>query len=137
MSLGKSTVGFTVRLGLKLLGTLFLITVAFLYFLLGGIHGPVLYRLSANYQGWVAIEYEDPDCPQLKSEGLYLVVPVGPSGDGCTSSRSPLVEVTRYTRYQSIGADGSFAEITKLDGVEEAVSGHTVLRASKAKFHIP
>src|SRR2546425_8241268 len=40
----------------------------------------------------------------------YIVIPVGPSGDGCTSSGSPL-QVWRYTRYQSVGADGSYAEI--------------------------
>src|SRR2546425_8706934 len=39
----------------------------------------------------------------------YIVIPVGPSGDGCTSSGSPL-QVWRYTRYQSVGADGSYAE---------------------------
>ena len=103
-------VAFTVRLGLRLLGTLFLVAIVFLYFLFGGIHRPVLYRLPANYQGWVVIEYEVSDCPQLKTEGLYIVIPVGPSGDGCTSSGSPL-QVWRYTRYQSVGADGSYAEI--------------------------
>ena len=51
---------------------------------------------------------------------------------GPLSSKSPVIRGTSLLERM-----GPLLKFTKLDGVEEAVSGHTVLRASKAKFHIP
>jgi hypothetical protein len=100
-----------VRLGFRLLVTLSLVLLAFLIFVMDGIHRPVLFRLPPNYQGWVAIEYERPDCPPLKTEGLFVVIPIGASGDGCTSSPSPFTGGLRYTQYQSVGAGGAVTVI--------------------------
>ena len=71
----------------------------------GGLGRPLRYELPAGYRGWVVIQYEDPACPPLQSKGIYLVIPIPPSGRACTSSPIPLG--WRYTRYEYVSPDGT------------------------------
>lgn len=71
----------------------------------GGLGWPLRYELAAGYRGWVVIQYEDPACPPLQSKGIYLVIPIPPSGHACTSS--PMPKGWRYTRYEYMSPDGT------------------------------
>lgn len=71
----------------------------------GGTARPVVYRIPAGFGGWVLIEYDNPVCPPLRAEGLWLVVPIRPTGYGCTSSHSqfPAYHLVRYEYADSEG----------------------------------
>jgi hypothetical protein len=64
----------------------------------GGTARPVVYRIPAGFSGWALIEYDNPACPPLRADGLWLVVPIRPTGYGCTSSHSefPAYHLVRY-----------------------------------------
>jgi hypothetical protein len=70
----------------------------------GDIGRPVRYELPPGYRGWAAVRYEDPACPPLRTKGIWLVIPVGAGGRGCTSSPPP--RGWRYTRFEYVAPDG-------------------------------
>ena len=61
---------------------------------------PVMYEIADNYRGWVIVKYDDPSCPSLQHQNLFTVIPVSPSGSGCTSS--PLQTGCRITLYEYV-----------------------------------
>ena len=88
-----------------LLGVCALIVLVLLAFYLAGEVGrPIEYRFAGEYRGWAGIRYEDPTCAPLRTEGWYLVIPVGLDGRGCTSS--PVPGGWRYHRYAYAYPDG-------------------------------
>ncbi|SRR6266446_2024411 len=70
----------------------------------GKLAGPISWRFSQGYRGWVVMEFQNPQCPPIAKEGLYLIVPVSASGRGCTSA--PIPEGWRYTRYEYMDSQG-------------------------------
>jgi hypothetical protein len=96
----------TLLLGIPVLAGLVLVVL----YLAGEIGRPIVYRLPGGYRGWAGIRYEDPTCPPLRTEGWYLVIPVGPDGRGCTSS--PVPGGWRYSRYEYIYPDGRRRELS-------------------------
>lgn len=64
----------------------------------GRLAGPVVWRFPQGYRGWVVVQYQNPACPPLAKEGMYLVISISASGYGCTST--PTLEGYRYTRYE-------------------------------------
>lgn len=78
-------------------------------------HGrPIRWDLPAEYRGWVEVQYRDPACPPLLSDGLSIVVRVPPDGRVCTSS-SPTHAVRRPHRYEYVYADGARTEVYRTD----------------------
>jgi hypothetical protein len=63
----------------------------------GRIGRPLLWRFPRNYQGWVIMQFNRAQCSSLGKDGIYLVIPILPSGYGCTLN--PIPEGWRYTRY--------------------------------------
>lgn len=53
---------------------------------LGEISRPLVWRIPASFQGWVLMRYQDPACPPLTADGIFLVVRLDPQGQGCTST---------------------------------------------------
>ena len=80
-------------------------------YLAGEVGRPIRYRFAGEYRGWVGIRYDDPTCPPLRTEGWYLVIPVGPNGRGCTSSSVP--GGWRYHRYEYVYPDGRRRELSR------------------------
>ena len=78
--------------------------------LMQGVGRPVRYELPAGYQGWAVIEYDNASCAPLRSEGIFLVVAIPPSGFECTSSLLP-GSVWRYERYEYVSRDGTRSRI--------------------------
>jgi len=50
---------------------------------------PMRYEFAEGFKGWLSIRFEDPTCPPLRSQGIFLVVSVPSSGHVCTSTRHP------------------------------------------------
>ena len=94
------------QISLLILGVLLLSGVALVIVVAinQGIGRPVRYELAPGYRGWVMVEHENPSCPPLVVKGLYLLIPVPPSGRACTSSPAP--KGWRYFRYQYVTVDG-------------------------------
>jgi hypothetical protein len=65
---------------------------------------PMRYDLSGGLRRWVVIQYENSSCPLLARDGVFLVVPVPPSGQVCTSSAHPRGWV--YARFEYVYSDG-------------------------------
>jgi len=55
------------------------------------------------------MQFEEPNCPPLKTRGIHLVIPIGLGGFGCTSS--PLPREWRYKRFEYVYPDGTRTEI--------------------------
>jgi hypothetical protein len=71
---------------------------------IGKLARPIAWRFPQGYHGWVVMDFQNPDCPPLVKDGLYLVIPVTASGRGCTSA--PIPEGWRYNRYEYIDSLG-------------------------------
>lgn len=69
-----------------------------------GIGWPIRYEFASAYQGWVVIQYDNPTCSPFESDGIYLVIPIQPSGRACTSS--PVPKGWRYNQYEYVAPDG-------------------------------
>jgi hypothetical protein len=82
-------------------------------YLAGEVGQPIVYRFPGGYRGWAGIRYGDPTCSPLRTEGWYLVIPVGSDGRGCTSS--PVPGGWRYRRYEYIYPDGRRRELSGPD----------------------
>lgn len=61
---------------------------------------PVLYKIAEGYKGWTIVKYDDPSCPPLEHENIFLVVNVSSGGIGCTSS--PPNDGWRITLYEYV-----------------------------------
>ena len=76
------------------------------WWLVGGLGRPVLWVLPPGFQGWIQINYDDPTCPELQREGVFVEIPVPESGHVCTS-QSSVFTVWRYHRYVYENLDGT------------------------------
>ncbi|MGH7862174.1 MAG: DUF6843 domain-containing protein [Candidatus Dormibacteraceae bacterium] len=74
-----------------------------------GIGRPIRWEIPAGYQGWVEVQYDNPACPPLKDDGLYLVVTIPVSGHACTST--PPLMGWRFNRYEYVGSNGTRTKI--------------------------
>jgi hypothetical protein len=72
---------------------------------MGGFSWPQGYELPDGLKGWVVIRYEIPACPPMRNAGLFRVVVVDASGNGCTSESEG--KRWSYHRYEYIRPDGS------------------------------
>ena len=81
-----------------------------------GISRPVQVELPKGYRGWVVVKCEDPSCPRLGRRGLFLMISISASGQGCTSESAS--KGWQYVRYESTDAQGRVTKIpeTKLGG---------------------
>lgn len=61
---------------------------------------PVMYQIANNYKGWAIVKYDDPSCPPLQHQSVFVVIPISPSGSGCTSG--PLQVGWRITLYEYV-----------------------------------
>jgi hypothetical protein len=59
-----------------------------------------MYKIADNYKGWAVVKYDDPSCPPLQHQSVFVVIPVQSSGRGCTSS--PLQTGWRITLYEYV-----------------------------------
>src|SRR5205823_14383647 len=50
---------------------------------------PMRYEFVGGFSRWVVVQFQDPSCPPLRSDGLFLVVSVPTSGKVCTSTARP------------------------------------------------
>lgn len=73
--------------------------------ILGTVGRPIRYELPEGYRGWVVIQYQDPTCAPIRTEGIYLIITIPPSGRACTSDAIP--RGWRYTRYDYVSPDGT------------------------------
>ena len=70
----------------------------------GTVTRPVVWEFPHGYRGWVTVEYEQPSCPPLSSDGIRMVVVVAPTGRACTSS--PIQDGWHLTRYEYVLPNG-------------------------------
>jgi hypothetical protein len=61
------------------------------------------YEIPTNYRGWVIVQEEAPDCPELATDQGTLVYPIDASGCGCTSSKLP--QGWSQVTYVAVAAD--------------------------------
>lgn len=61
---------------------------------------PIKYKIADGYEGWTVIKFDDPSCPPLQHENVFVVIPVSSSGRGCTSS--PPWAGWRYTEFEYV-----------------------------------
>jgi hypothetical protein len=66
---------------------------------------PTRYELPPGYRGWVVVQFDDPNCPAMRSKGIYQVISISASGRGCTSNRPP--KGWSYNPVVYVNADGS------------------------------
>src|SRR5579862_2664622 len=81
--------------------------------------GPVSWRFPHGYRGWVVLKFGDSSCAPLAREGIYLIVPIAPSGKGCTST--PVLEGWRYTLYEYVDASGGLTKLSTKRGGEDVI----------------
>lgn len=65
---------------------LLVVLAAFVGLVLAVLKRPIMYKIADNYKGWVVVKYDDPSCPPLQHQNIFVVIPVQSSGIGCTSS---------------------------------------------------
>lgn len=80
-------------------------TLLFGVIVLQGVGRPIFFELLPGYRGWILVQLDDPGCPPLRSEGIFIQVTVPPSGDVCTSS-SLTFSVWRGYQAEYLSADG-------------------------------
>jgi hypothetical protein len=85
-----------------LIGMVLLISIVVV---MGGFSWPQGYELPDGLKGWVVIRYEIPSCPPTRNAGLFRVVVVNASGNGCTSESRG--KRWTYYRYEYVRPDGS------------------------------
>ena len=79
---------------------LLVLVVAIFCVLLAILRRPVMYRIQDGYKGWTIVKYDDPSCPSLHHQNVFVVIPISASGRGCTSS--PLQAGWRITLYEYV-----------------------------------
>jgi Family of unknown function (DUF6843) len=65
---------------------------------------PMRYEIPGGFKGWFVVQFEEPACPPLRSQGLFLVVSVLPSGNVCTSTSNP--DGLVYYKFEYVFPDG-------------------------------
>jgi hypothetical protein len=116
-----------VRGAAKVLGVLMLVAVLGLVLIvvllswwLGPPARPHIWQIPDGSFGWVVVQFEDPGCAPLASEGIYLVGRIPPNRRLCTSSRDPRkVGWTVLDRWQYVKSDGTTRDLDE----EEFVLG--------------
>lgn len=66
---------------------------------------PMRYDIPGGYKGWLLIQFENPACPPLHSEGSFRVVAVPLSGRVCTSDHHP--DHWTYYKFDYVYSDGT------------------------------
>ena len=61
---------------------------------------PLMYKIADDYKGWAVVKYDDPSCPALQPQNIFVVIEIPSSGIGCTSS--PLQAGWRITLYEYV-----------------------------------
>jgi hypothetical protein len=79
---------------------------------------PMRYDLSGGLKRWVVIQFEDPSCPPLRRDGLFLVISVPPSGQVCTSGAHPRGWV--YHQFEYVYPDGRRQNLPMRTGSDPA-----------------
>jgi hypothetical protein len=79
---------------------------------------PMLYELPSGFKRWVVVHFEDPSCPPLHKQGVFLVVPVPSSGQVCTSTRHP--EGWIYYRFEYLQPNGKREPLSLRSGTDPA-----------------
>lgn len=100
---------------LAAIGVLLGVTIASL-FAFGQIGRPIVYRIPGDYRGWLAIRYEDPVCPPLRTDSWYVVIETNSDGRACTSS--PVPRGWRYVRYEYVYPTGKRRQLDKNERIE-------------------
>jgi hypothetical protein len=67
-------------------------------------HRPIRYEVPENFEGWVVITFENPNCRPMDSDGVFLVIKFDKSGRACTSDSDP--EGWRYTTLNYVDKTG-------------------------------
>ena len=73
-----------------------------LYHLVGR---PMRYEFPEGFKGWLVVRFQDPTCPPLRSQGIFLVVSVPASGQVCTLTPHP--DGWIYYRFEYLHPDGT------------------------------
>ena len=50
---------------------------------------PMRYEIPGNYRGWMEVQFENSECPPLRSQGIFRVVSIQTDGRVCTSDHHP------------------------------------------------
>ena len=66
---------------------------------------PFIYEIPAGYKGWVSVQFYRPDCPEMKTEGEKIVVPLPADGKLCTGT--PLGYGEAADEYYYVDASGN------------------------------
>ncbi len=66
-------------------------------------------RIRDDYVGWVAVQYENPECAALPTKKGKRLIDIPSSGTLCTSTSSP--SGTRWTRTYYVDNEGSRREL--------------------------
>ena len=69
-----------------------------------GVGRPLLHELPNGYRGRALVQYQRPDCPALRVQGIRLVIPYDATGRACTSSEKPFG--WRYRSFVFVESDG-------------------------------
>ena len=66
---------------------------------------PIRYEIPAEYKGWILVQYGNPTCAPLRSQGVFRSVLVPLPGRVCTSDHHP----DRWTLYkfEYVSPDGT------------------------------
>jgi len=70
---------------------------------------PIKYVIPESYQGWVTVIYGKVGCPPLEESGIFVIIPVDETGNGCTST--PILKGWRYTKYVQVSNDGNHTNL--------------------------
>jgi hypothetical protein len=63
------------------------------------------YEIPGEYKGWMVVQFENPACPPLRSQGAFHVVSVPSSGRVCTSDHHP--DRWIYHKFEYVYSDGT------------------------------
>lgn len=88
---------------------LLLLTALGVVFVAGGCENPqrppFIFEIPAGYKGWVSVEFFQPDCPQMPTEGEKIVVKIPANGRLCTGT--PLGFGAAADEYYYVDAAGN------------------------------
>lgn len=96
----------------------------FLALLSAMFHRPVIYKIADNYKGWAVVRYDDPSCPPLQHENVFMVIPISSSGEGCTSGRLQKEWAIHLYEYVSRGKVVRQLRVTRWGGGGEIWAGY-------------
>ncbi len=77
----------------------------------GYISKPQEWDVPSGYQGWIVVQWADPDCPPAEIHGLFRVFIVPASGQLCTVSINGKPGSIGYERFYFVNQDGGKTRI--------------------------